>query len=213
MQGARINQKEEVVMSSVLVRFTLLAVVAVAAGCNKVGQDQFDQSMAQMQAQLDEQKSGIDENAAGISSLQAELDALQAELEGLAEEYHAMVERYQDHIMFATPVNFEFDSYDVRDGDQAFLERFAQVVSHHYGNSLVTVQGYTDPAGPEDYNLQLSRKRAENVASYLVELGLDAGHVRAVGLGEAHPVAPGEWGEADGGLKNRRVTFVIESAS
>ena len=37
-------------MSSVLVRFTLVAVVAVAAGCNKVSQDQFDQSMAQVQA-------------------------------------------------------------------------------------------------------------------------------------------------------------------
>jgi len=183
-------------MSSVLVRFTLVVVVAVAAGCNKVSQDQFDQSMAQMQSQLDEQSGGIEANAAGISALQVELDALQTELEELADEYHAMVERYQDHIMFASPVNFEFDSYDVRSGDQAFLERFAHVVGHHYANSVVTVQGYTDAAGPED----------------LVEHGLDGGNVRAIGMGEAHQVAPGEWGEAEGGLLNRRVTFVIESA-
>ncbi|MFC1530745.1 OmpA family protein [Gemmatimonadota bacterium] len=199
-------------MSSIFVRFTIVAVVAVAAGCNKVSQDQFDQSMAQMQTQLDEQRDGIEANAAGISSMQVELDALQIELEELAEEYHAMVERYQDHIMFASPVNFEFDSFDVRAGDQAFLERFAHVVEHHYANSVVTVQGYTDAAGPEEYNKLLSQKRAENVAGYLVEHGLDSGHVRAIGMGEAHQVAPGEWGEAEGGLKNRRVTFVIESA-
>lgn len=199
-------------MSSILVRFTIVAVVAVAAGCNKVSQDQFDQSMVQMQTQLDEQRGGIEANAAGISSMQAELDALQVELEELAEEYHAMVERYQDHIMFASPVNFEFDSYDVRAGDQVFLERFAHVVEHHYASSVVTVQGYTDAAGPEEYNKLLSQKRAENVAGYLVEHGLDAGHVRAIGMGEAHQVAPGEWGEAKGGLMNRRVTFVIESA-
>jgi peptidoglycan-associated lipoprotein len=200
-------------MSSVLVRFTLVAVIAVAAGCNKVSQDQFDQSMAQMQSQLDEQRGDIETNAAGISALQAQMDALQAELEDLAEEYHAMVERYQDHIMFATPVNFAFDSYDVRDGDREFLERFAHVVANHYANSLVTVQGYTDPAGPEEYNRRLSQKRAENVAGYLVEHGLAAGNVRAIGMGEAYQVAPGEWGDAEGGMKNRRVTFVIESAS
>ncbi|MBT8461196.1 MAG: OmpA family protein [Gemmatimonadetes bacterium] len=200
-------------MSSVLVRFTLVAVVAVAAGCGKVSQDQFDQSMANMQSQLDEQRGSIEANAEGIDALQVEMDALQAELEELAEEYHAMVERYQDHIMFASPVNFAFDSYDVRPGDDAFLERFAQVVAHHYANSVVTVQGYTDAAGPEEYNKFLSQKRAENVAGQLVEHGLDAGHVRAIGMGEAHQVAPGEWGDAEGGLKNRRVTFVIESAS
>jgi peptidoglycan-associated lipoprotein len=200
-------------MSSVLVRFTLVAVIAVSAGCNKVGQDQFDQSMAQMQSQLDEQRGGIEANAAGISELQAEMDALQAELEELAKEYHAMVERYQDHIMFATPVNFAFDSYDVRDSDREFLERFAHVVAHHYASSMVTVQGYTDPAGPEEYNKALSQKRAENVAGYIVENGLSAANVRAIGMGEAHPVAPGQWGDAEGGMKNRRVTFVIESAS
>jgi peptidoglycan-associated lipoprotein len=200
-------------MSSILVRFTLVAIVVVAAGCNKVSQDQFDQSMAQMQSQLDEQGSGIEANAEGIVSLQAELDAMQAELEELADEYHATVERYQDHIMFASPVNFEFDSSDVRTGDDEFLERFAHVVANHYANSVVTVQGYTDAAGPEEYNKFLSQKRADNVAGYLVEHGLDAGHVRAIGMGEAHQVAPGAWGEAEGGLKNRRVTFVIESAS
>lgn len=199
-------------MSSVFVRFACVAAVAVAAGCNKVSQDQFDQSMTRMQAQLDEQREGIDANAAGLDKLQAQLDSLQADLEGLAEEYHAMVERYQTHIRFVTPVNFDFDSDEVRPGDRELIERFAHVVSHHYATSLVTVQGYADPAGPEAYNLALSKKRAENVAGFLVEYGLAADLVRAVGLGEANPVAPGEWGDSRGGLENRRVSFVIETS-
>lgn len=200
-------------MSSVFARIAMVALVAGTAGCNKVSRDQFDQSMAQMQAQLDEQRTGIDTNAEGINALQARLDALQTELEGLAKEYGAMVERFEDHIMFATPVNFEFDSSDLRAGDQEFLDRFVHVVSHHYASSIVTVQGYTDPAGPEEYNDRLSQKRAENVAAYLVEHGLSDGNVRAIGLGEAYPVVPGQWGDSEGGLENRRVTFVIESAS
>ena len=190
-------------MSSVLVRFALVAVVAVAAGCNKVSQDQFDQSMAQMQSQLDEQSGGIEANAAGISALQVELDALQAELEELADEYHAMVERYQDHIMFASPVNFEFDSYDVRSGDQAFLERFAHVVGHHYANSVVTVQGYTDAAGPEEYNKLLSQKRAESVLNYLKLKGIDPARMKALGYGEADPL--GDNKSPEGRALNRRI--------
>jgi len=198
-------------MNSVFVRVTFVAVIAVAAGCNKVSQDQFDQSMAHMQEQLDRQQQGIDANTASISKLQADLDALQAELEQLAEEYEAAVERFEDHILFVTPVNFDFDSSDLRPGDHELLERFAHVVSHHYATSLITVQGYADPAGPEAYNLALSQKRAENVAGYLVEYGMAADMVRAVGLGEADPVAPGQWGDSRGGLQNRRVTFVVET--
>jgi peptidoglycan-associated lipoprotein len=200
-------------MKAVFTSMSLVALVVGAAGCNKVSQDQFDQSMAQMQSQLDDHRKGIDANAESIDALQAELDALQLELEGLAEEYGAMVERFEDHIMFATPVNFEFDSSDLRAGDEEFLDRFVHVVGHHYASSVITVQGYTDPAGPEAYNQRLSQKRADNVAAYLVEHGLDNGNVRAIGLGEAYPVAPGEWGDSAGGLENRRVTFVIESAS
>jgi len=199
-------------MSSVSVRLACVAMVAVAAGCNKVSQDQFDQSMAHMQEQLAGQKKGIDANTAEISKLQADLDSLQSELEQLAKEYQAAVERHENAILFVTPVNFDFDSSDVRPGDRPLLERFAHVASHHYGASLITVQGYADPAGPEAYNLALSKKRAENVAGFLVEYGLAADMVRAVGLGEAEPVAPGQWGDSAGGLQNRRVTFVIETA-
>jgi len=187
---------------------------AASAGCNKVSQDQFDASMAQMQAELDEQRAGIQANAEAISAMQAELDAMQAELEELAEEYHAAVERYEDHIMFATPVRFDYDSSELRAADAEFLDRFAMVVSHHYPNAIVTVEGFADPAGPEEYNQRLSSKRAENVAAYLVERGgMASGTVRAVGYGESRLVAPGQWGDSSGGAQNRRVTFVVESVA
>lgn len=204
-------------MSSSIVRCSLITLAVVAAACNKVSQDQFDQSMAQMRADMqtqhDEQQAGIEANAANIARMQAELDTLEAELEELAEEYQAMVERHEDHIRFVTPINFDFDSADIRESDRAFLDRFAMVISHHYAGSTITVQGFTDPAGPAEYNRWLSEQRAEGVASYLVgEGGLEPGSVSSVGFGEERPVAPGAWGDSEGGLKNRRVTFVVESA-
>lgn len=203
-------------MNSHCVRLALVALLLGAAGCNKVSQDQFDQSMAQMrsemQSQLDEQQAGIDANAADIARMQQELDDLQAELEELASEYQAMVERHEDHIRFVTPIHFDFDSSEVRESDFRFLDRFAMVINHHYGGSTVTVQGFADPAGPAEYNLWLSEQRARGVAAYLVKQGgLEAGSVRSVGLGEERLVAPGQWGESEGGMKNRRVTFVVES--
>ena len=205
-------------MNSYFVRFALVATVITAGACNKVGQDQFDESMAQMRAemqgQLDEHEAGIAANADEIAKMQAELDALEAELDDLAEEYQAMVERHEDHIRFVTPINFDFDSSDIRESDLKFLDRFAMVIKHHYGSSKVTVQGFTDPAGPEDYNKWLSGQRAGKVAAYLVDNGgLDAGSVSSVGFGEERPVAPGAWGDTEGGQMNRRVTFVVESAS
>jgi peptidoglycan-associated lipoprotein len=199
-------------MNALIARTALLALVIVAAACNKVSQDQFDQSMAHMQAQLDEHQAGIASNGSNIAEMQAQLDALQVELEKLAEEYEVAVTRFEDHIQFVTPVNFDFDSSEIRAADHAFLDRFAIVVGHHYAGSLVTVQGYADPAGPAEYNQRLSEKRAQGVASYLVETGgLATASVRAIGFGEEHAVAPGEWGDSEGGLKNRRVTFVVES--
>ncbi len=118
---------------------------------------------------------------------------------------------FEDGIRFATPVHFDFDSAEIRPEDVELLDRFAGVVSGYYSNSLVTVEGFADPAGSTSYNLSLSQARAETVASYLASSGsLDGESVRAVGYGETRPVIPGAKGPGDEGLENRRVSFVID---
>lgn len=53
----------------------------------------------------------------------------------------------------------------------------------------VVIEGYTDDLGPDDYNFNLSKQRAESVKSYLAENGLKA-KSRVLALGETHPIVP-----------------------
>ena len=73
----------------------------------------------------------------------------------------------------------------------------------------LTLIGHTDDQGDEAYNLQLSKKRAESAMAYFNRQGLDPNRVRAMGFGEADPVAPNRTVEKR--RLNRRVEFLMET--
>ena len=68
------------------------------------------------------------------------------------------------------------------------------------------VQGHTDDKGTDEYNQQLSQKRAETVVGYLISKGIDRSRLRAVGYGRSMPVADNK--KRHGREKNRRVEMV-----
>jgi outer membrane protein OmpA-like peptidoglycan-associated protein len=72
----------------------------------------------------------------------------------------------------------------------------------------IVVEGHTDSKGSDTYNLELSARRAEAVRSYLVSRGIDAGRIRAEGLGLTRPVADNT--SAEGRANNRRVEIVVQ---
>lgn len=144
-------------------------------------------------------------------SLRSELDSLRSDLQNLRTEFGAKIAVLDSGMQFALPVNFGFDQAVVRDRDQAALRRFAQVVGHYYQGSLITVEGFADPAGSARYNLDLSRRRADAVKSYLVARGISNQLMKTVGYGKTRLVVPGAWGDQAGAESNRRVVFVVES--
>jgi peptidoglycan-associated lipoprotein len=144
-------------------------------------------------------------------SLRAELQALKTDLQSLRTEFGAKIAAVDSGMQFAFPVNFDFDQAVVRDRDHAALGRFAQVAQRYYQGSLITVEGFADPAGGTQYNLELSRQRAEAVKSYLVAQGIPDQMVKTVGYGKTRLVVPGAWGDRTGAESNRRVVFVVES--
>ena len=73
----------------------------------------------------------------------------------------------------------------------------------------LTLIGHTDDQGEESYNLQLSKRRAESAMAYFNTQGLDPRRIRAMGFGEADPVAPNR--SVDKRRLNRRVEFLMES--
>lgn len=188
----------------------LALLVVPLAGCQHVGTQEFNDTVADLRSEIGAQDQRVSTNANDITALRGDLDGLRAALDELRTDFQVKIDELEDGLHFATPVRFDFDSHDIRSADQPLLDRFAAVVSTYYAGATVTVEGFADPRGSESYNLRLSEMRADAVASYLTENGdLDPALVKTVGYGETRLVEPGAAGP-DAGLDNRRVTFVVE---
>ena len=158
-----------------------------------------------------ERMAGDDALRTDVNGLRTDLNALRNDLTTMRTEFGAKITAMDGQVQFAMPVHFAFDDAAVRPVDQAALAKFAQVANQHYKGATITIEGFADPAGSSDYNLRLSRERADAVRDVLVTKGLDGSVLRTVGYGKTRLVRPGAQGTADGAELNRRVTFVIET--
>lgn len=98
-------------------------------------------------------------------------------------------------------VNFEFDSAQLTSSAEQTLNGVAEKLNNN-DQVGVRLEGYTDSIGSEQYNQDLSQRRAESVLEYLVSEGVDRSRMDAVGYGEQNPVATNE--TAAGRAENRR---------
>jgi outer membrane protein OmpA-like peptidoglycan-associated protein len=103
-------------------------------------------------------------------------------------------------------LKFDFDKAELRAENRELLSRIAGILLTSKDYS-VSVYGHTDDVGTEDYNQNLSERRARAVRDYLVEAGLDAAIVTTEGLGESQPLVPETTDVAR--AKNRRVEIGI----
>lgn len=147
----------------------------------------------------------------GDEANKAEIAALRNDLQTLRTEFGAKIQEIAGAIQFAFPVHFAFNDASVRTEDAAALDRFASVVSKHYGGAKVTVEGFADPAGSTRYNMGLSKRRADAVREYLVSQGMSDAALRTIGYGESRQVREGAAGSEEGAELNRRVVFVVET--
>ena len=104
-------------------------------------------------------------------------------------------------------VNFAFDSNELDLNSQAMLDDAAIKLNKTDAVLEVRVEGHTDSTGPEEYNMDLSLRRAQAVIDYLATQGVSSNSLIAVGLGESVPVMGND--SADGRAANRRVEFVV----
>jgi outer membrane protein OmpA-like peptidoglycan-associated protein len=108
----------------------------------------------------------------------------------------------------ALPVRFAFDSAQVLPESMPALEAVANGIKLAGPNARVVIEGHTDAAGSDAYNLTLSQKRAAAVKNYLVlQHGIRAENLRTVGLGESTLINP----EKPLAAENRRVQFRAEA--
>ena len=78
-----------------------------------------------------------------------------------------------------------------------------------YPQARIRIEGYTDSDGSNAQNLSLSRARAAAVRAYLIQHGISASHLTAVGFGENRPVASNT--TAAGKTQNRRIELKVTS--
>lgn len=119
------------------------------------------------------------------------------------------VQRTADNELNVTVKNdvlFDFNSAALRSASRTSLQEMADVFQK-YPNTTIRVAGYTDSIGSSSYNQRLSKRRANNVGSYLENLGVRSSRVDAVGYGESQPRSSNS--SASGRQMNRRVEIHV----
>lgn len=99
-------------------------------------------------------------------------------------------------------VNFDVDSDRLRADAEPALQEILTALEGRPDVS-VTIEGHTDSDASDEYNLDLSNRRTSSVRAWLVDHGIDASRLTAVGKGESEPIAGNE--TAAGKAANRRV--------
>jgi len=103
-------------------------------------------------------------------------------------------------------INFEYDKSTISRQSYAYLDKIATFMLNT--NNRVEIKGHTDNRGTEDYNMKLSKQRAEAVYKYLLKKGVKADKLSYSYYGLTQPVASNDTEE--GRRQNRRVEFEIK---
>jgi OOP family OmpA-OmpF porin len=104
-------------------------------------------------------------------------------------------------------INFAFGKTELNDSDKAEIDEIGQFMTDN-PEGFAVIAGYTDSTGPEEFNVYLSRQRAEVVKSYLMEKhGIDEGRMVLQWYGSNNPLVSNDTRE--GREKNRRVEVAV----
>ena len=145
-------------------------------------------------AYMDSQKRDLEKNLA------KEIQAGQARVEKLSEQVV--------RITMTSQTAFDTDSSAIKPGFHSTMDKVADVVVR-YGKTTLTIVGHTDNVGTDEYNQQLSQRRALSVAQYLESRRVDALRLATAGKGETEPVTSNT--SESGRQANRRVQIYVEA--
>jgi OOP family OmpA-OmpF porin len=101
----------------------------------------------------------------------------------------AAVEIVLNPVRLEADALFAFDSDELTpDGARILDDLFANLTAADMQDQKIQITGYADRIGAEQYNLELSQRRAAAVRDYLVSKGVAPGYIEAQGLGTANPL-------------------------
>jgi outer membrane protein OmpA-like peptidoglycan-associated protein len=109
-------------------------------------------------------------------------------------------------IVNMSDVLFDTGSYTLKPGAREKLAKISGIVLAHPGLNL-QIEGHTDSVGTDEFNQQLSERRADSVRDFLAQQGVPGSAISARGFGKTQPVATND--TAEGRQRNRRVELVV----
>ncbi|HKW56598.1 MAG TPA: OmpA family protein [Candidatus Acidoferrum sp.] len=187
---------------------------AEQAAAAAVAQQQAAQAAAE-QAARDKAAAQEQERAAQAEAEQARQAAAKAEAEKaelraqLLSQLNSILQTRDSArglIVNMSDVLFDTGSYTLKPGAREKLAKISGIVLAHPGLNL-QIEGHTDSVGSDDFNQQLSERRADSVRDFLAEQGVPGSAITAKGLGKSQPVASNDTPE--GRQRNRRVELVV----
>ncbi|HEX5049236.1 MAG TPA: OmpA family protein [Gammaproteobacteria bacterium] len=202
-------------------RYTDIAKERIAEGRAKQqiaqGESRRNQIVLQARAQQAESEAQAAERRAQEANRQVdqasqEADAARERNQSLEQELANLRPKETERGLVLTLGDVLFDTAQnaLKPGAARTIQQLAMFMQDH-PDRKVLVEGHTDARGSDEYNVQLSERRADSVRDALVGRGVPQDRIRTVGLGESYPVAGND--TAAGMQANRRVEIVISDES
>lgn len=152
---------------------------------------------------LREEKRAVEHEA---QRLQQEKDEMSSRLESALSHVAETEDSVRGFVINLPDILFDLNEADLKPGAQLILAKLAGILLI-IDNQEVLIEGHTDATGDPAYNLDLSRRRALSVLSFMQSQGIDGHRLQSTGLGMERPVADNA--TAEGRRRNRRVEIVI----
>jgi outer membrane protein OmpA-like peptidoglycan-associated protein len=111
-------------------------------------------------------------------------------------------------ISLGSAILFDFNKSNLKPGADDVLKEIKESILDQHPQSHFVIEGYTDDVGSDTYNLGLSQRRAETVATWFREHGVETSRLTAKGLGKSNPKVPNT-SDANR-AQNRRVEISVQ---
>jgi outer membrane protein OmpA-like peptidoglycan-associated protein len=181
---------------------------AAEAEAQKASNERAAAQAAAEQASRDRAAAQADAEKARQAAAQAEAEKAQLRQQLLAQLNSILQTRDSARglIVNMSDVLFDTGSYTLKPGAREKLAKISGVMLAHPGLTM-QIEGHTDSVGGDEFNQQLSERRAGSVRDFLAQNGVPASSITARGFGKTQPVASND--TIEGRQRNRRVELVV----